>query len=223
MGRTLVAEFIGTFGLVFAGTGAVVFDQMTGAVTHVGVAIVFGLVVAAMIYTFGHTSGAHFNPAVTIGFAAVGDFAWRRVPSYLAAQLLGGSAASAVLKFTFSPAPAGTLGATLPATTPFQSFVLEFILTFLLMTVIMGAAVDGRAVQGFAGIAIGATVGMEAMFGGPISGASMNPARSFAPALLSGAWQAHWIYWVAPILGAVSAAVVYRYAIETKERRGAPA
>jgi aquaporin NIP len=216
MQRALLAEFIGTFGLVFAGTGAVVFNQMTGAITHVGIAIVFGLVVTALIYTFGHTSGAHFNPAVTLGFAAIGDFDWRRVPGYMAAQLAGASAASAVLRFTFGPV--GNLGATLPATAPSHSLVLEFILTFLLMTVIMGAAVDGRAVRGFAGLAIGATVGLEAMFGGPISGASMNPARSFGPVLLSGAWQHHWIYWVAPILGAVAAAFVYRHGIEPKER-----
>ncbi len=211
MRRALVAEFIGTFGLVFAGTGAVVFNQMTGALTHVGIAIVFGLVVTALIYTFGHASGAHFNPAVTLGFAAVGAFAWRRVPGYLAAQLLGAALASAVLRITFGLV--GNLGATLPATTPVHSLVLEFILTFLLMTVIMGAAVDARAVKGFAGIAIGAAVGLEAMFGGPISGASMNPARSFGPVLFSGAWQHHWIYWVAPILGAVAAAFVYQHGI----------
>jgi aquaporin Z len=214
MRRALVAEFIGTFGIVFAGTGAVVFNQMTGALTHVGIAIVFGLVVTALIYTFGHTSGAHFNPAVTLGFAAVGDFEWRRVPAYLAVQALGAAAASGVLRATFGLV--GTLGATLPATTPTHSFVLEFILTFLLMTVIMGAAVDAKAVKGSAGLAIGATVGLEAMFGGPISGASMNPARSFGPALFAGAWSHHWIYWVAPILGALLAAFVYRYGVETK-------
>lgn len=214
MRRALLAEFIGTFGLVFAGTGAVVFNQMTGALTHVGIAIVFGLVVTALIYTFAHASGAHFNPAVTIGFAAIGDFEWNRVPGYLAAQLFGAAAASTVLRLTFGLV--GTLGATLPATEPVHSLVLEFILTFLLMTVIMGAAVDARAVKGFAGIAIGATVGLEAMFGGPISGASMNPARSLGPALLSGAWAHHWIYWAAPIAGAVLAAVIYRRGIEAK-------
>lgn len=212
MRRALLAEFIGTFGLVFAGTGAIVVNQMTGALTHPGVAIVFGLVVTAMIHAFGHASGAHFNPAVTLGFAAIGDFPWRRVPGYLAVQLLGAVSASAVLRATFGPV--GNLGATLPATAPVHSFVLELILTFLLMTVIMGAAVDARAARGFAGIAIGATVGLEAMFGGPISGASMNPARSFGPVLLSGAWQHHWIYWVAPVLGAVLAAFVYRRGVE---------
>lgn len=213
MRRQLVAEFIGTFGLVFAGTGAVVFNQMTLALTHVGIAIVFGLIVTAMIYTFGHTSGAHFNPAVTLGFAVIGDFPWRQVPGYLAAQVLGAVAASGLLRATFGLV--GNLGATLPATAPTHSFVLEFVLTFLLMIVIMGAAVDAKAVKGFAGMAIGATVGLEAMFGGPISGASMNPVRSFGPALVAGAWAHHWIYWVAPIGGALLAAFVYRYGVET--------
>jgi MIP family channel proteins len=213
MRQSLLAEFIGTFGLVFAGPGAVMFNQISGgAITHVGIAMVFGLVITALIYTFGHTSGAHFNPAVTLGFAAIGDFEWRHVPGYLIAQLLGAVAAAAVLRSTFGLI--GNLGATLPATTVTQSFVLELILTFFLMIVIMGAAVDAKAVKGFAGLAIGATVGLEAMFGGPISGASMNPARSFGPALLAGAWASHWIYWVAPILGAVLAAGIYRYGIE---------
>jgi aquaporin NIP len=214
MRQALLAEFIGTFGLVFAGTGAVTFNQMTGALTHVGIAIVFGLVVTALIYTFGHASGAHFNPAVTIAFASIGDFGWRQVPGYVGAQLLGAAAASGVLRATFGLV--GNLGATLPATAPIQSLILEMILTFLLMTVIMGVAVDARAVKGFAGIAIGATVGLEAMFGGPISGASMNPARSLGPALFSGAWQYHWMYWAGPIVGAVLAAIVYRFGIESQ-------
>lgn len=211
MRPALLAEFIGTFGLVFAGTGAIVCNAMTGALTHVGVAIVFGLVVTALVYTFGHISGAHFNPAVTLGFAAVGHFPWRQVPAYLLAQLLGAAAASAVLRLVFGPV--AHLGATLPATAPHQSLILEFFLTFLLMTVIMGAAANDRAPKGFAGIAIGATVGLEAMFGGPISGASMNPARSFGPALIGWVWQYHWIYWLAPVLGAVVAALVYRWGV----------
>jgi aquaporin NIP len=215
MRKALLAEFIGTFALVFAGTGAVIFNQMTGVITQVGIAIVFGLVITAMIFTFGHTSGAHFNPAVTLGFAAIGDLSWRKACGYLIAQLLGAVTASAVLRSTFGLV--GNLGATIPATAPVHAIVLEFILTFLLMTVILGAAVDAKAVKGFAGIAIGATVGLEAMFGGPISGASMNPARSLGPALFSGAWQYHWIYWVAPIAGAVLAAFVYRFGIESKE------
>ncbi len=214
MRQAFLAEFIGTFGLVFAGTGAIVFDQMTGVITHIGIAAVFGLVVAALIYTFGHTSGAHFNPAVTLAFAAVGDLSWRRVPGYLTAQLLGASLASVVLRWTFGLV--GSLGATIPYTVPRHSLVIEFVSTFLLMIVIMGAAVDAGAVKGFAGVAVGATVGVEAIFGGPISGASMNPARSFGPALVGGTWNSHWLYWVAPITGALLAAWLYRSLIENR-------
>jgi aquaporin NIP len=206
----LVAEGMGTFFLVFAGTGAVVVDQVSGGrVTGLGVSLVFGLIVLAMIYTVGHISGAHMNPAVTIGFFSAGRHPRAEVAPYVLAQLLGATAASLVLKSLFMGQPTD-LGVTMPAGSEWQSFVLEFFLTLLLMFVIMGVATDDRAEGELAGIAIGATVGLEAAFGGPISGASMNPARSFAPALASMNFAHQWLYWAAPILGAVAGAQAYR-------------
>ncbi len=204
----LLAEGIGTYFLVFAGTGAIMVDELTHRITHVGVAITFGLAVAGLIYAFGHISGAHFNPAVTIAFAVRGEMAAKQVLLYIAAQLLGAMAASGTLLALFGNV--AHLGATLPRSPWIQAFVLEFLLTFLLMMVILGSAVDARAVKGFAGLAIGGCVGLEAMFAGPICGASMNPARSIAPALLSGATQYVWVYIVAAIGGAMAAAWVSR-------------
>lgn len=181
-----------------------------GAITHLGVSMIFGAVVAALIYTFGHISDAHFNPAVTLAFCSSGFFPKKRVLPYLAAQLVGASLASVLLRLSFGPV--ANMGATLPLNNNWQqSFVLETVLTFILMVVILGSGLDRRAHVGFAGVAIGLTVGLEAALMGPITGASMNPARSFAPALISGLWQYQWIYWVAPILGAQIAVVVYRY------------
>lgn len=209
VGRAVfVGEFIGTFGLVLAGTGAIITNELTGALGHVGIAITFGVTVMAMVYAFGHVSGAHINPAVTIGLAAAGDLPWARVPGYVLAQLSGAVAASAVHRATFGPV--ARLGATFPQTEPVHALVLEFFMTFFLVTVVTASAVDARAVKGFAGIAIGGTILLDALFGGPISGASMNPARSFGPALLAGAWAHHWIYWVAPIAGGIVAGVLYR-------------
>lgn len=209
MRSQVIAEFIGTFILVFAGTGAIVINDLTGALGHAGIAATFGLVVAVLVYALGHVSGAHLNPAVTLAFTAIGDFPPRRAFPYALAQLLGATAASAVLRTLFGTRAA--LGATLPAGAAWPSLVLEIILTFILMYTIMGAAVDGRAVKGFAGLAIGGAVGLDAMFGGPISGASMNPARSFGPALLSGVMQHQSLYWIGPIVGAMLAAFVYRH------------
>jgi aquaporin NIP len=202
--KRLLAEFLGTFALVFAGTGAIVINQASGgAIGHAGIALTFGLVVLAMIYTFGDVSGAHFNPAVTVGFAVAKRFAWNEVPGYVAAQLVGAFTASGLLKFLF---PASTtLGATLPSGPVSQSFVLEVVLTALLMLVILSVSTGAKEKGVTAGIAIGSVIALEAMFAGPICGASMNPARSLAPAIVSGQLQHLWLYPVATILGALIA------------------
>ncbi|MEP0795094.1 aquaporin [Trichocoleus sp. DQ-A3] len=204
-----IAEGVGTFILVFAGTGAVMVNQISdGAVTHLGISFVFGAVVAALIYALGHISGAHFNPAVTLAFWTSGFFPKRQVLPYILAQSLGAIAASALLWMALGRV--GNLGATVPLDGNWlQSLVLETVLTFILMFVIFGSGLDRRAPIGFAGLAIGLTVGLEAVFMGPITGASMNPARSLGPALVGGIWQHHWVYWVAPILGAQLAVLIY--------------
>ena len=206
----LTAEAIGSFILIFAGTGAVMVNHISnGAVTHLGISFVFGAVVTALIYALGHISGAHFNPAVTLAFWSSGFFQKRRVLPYIAAQLSGAIAASAVLRLSLGNV--ANLGATLPLNDDWlQSLILETVLTFILMFIILGSGLDRRALIGFAGVAIGLTVGLEAACMGPITGASMNPARSLAPALVSGIWQHQWLYWVAPILGAQLAVLVYR-------------
>lgn len=181
-----------------------------GSVTHLGISFVFGAVVAAMIYCLGHISGAHLNPAVTLAFWTSGFFPKRLVLPYILAQLIGAVSASALLSISLGKV--ADLGATLPLNNNWlQSFMLELVLTFILMLVIFGSGLDRRAPVGFAGIAIGLTVGLEAAFMGPITGASMNPARSFGPALMADIWQYHWIYWVAPILGAQLAMIAYRH------------
>lgn len=204
-----VVEAIDTFILVFVGTGAVMVDRITdGALTHLGISFVFGAVVAALIYTTGHISGAHINPAVTLGFWASGFFPTRKVLPYILAQCLGAIAASALLLVTLGAV--ADLGATQPLNGNWwQALVLETILTFILMFVILGSGLDRRSPKGFAGIAIGLTVGLEAACMGPITGASMNPARSLGPAVVASIWQHHWVYWVAPILGAQLAVIVY--------------
>jgi aquaporin Z len=200
--KKLLAETIGTFALVFAGTGAIVIDGASrGGISHVGIALTFGLVVLAMIYSVGDISGAHLNPAVTSAFWLSGRFPVGQVLPYMVSQCAGALAASSVLRFLF-PADATLLGATVPAGTDLQSFVLEFILTFLLMFVILNVSTGAKEKGITAGIAVGATIGLEAMFAGKICGASMNPARSLAPALVSGQLAHLWIYLVAPVLGA---------------------
>ena len=203
------SEFVGTFCLVFAGCGAVVVDQLRGGrVTNVGIGLVFGLAVLAMIYSIGHISGAHLNPAVTIGFWSSRRIYWREAIWYIAAQIFGAIVAALFLRLTFGAST--SLGTTLPSASWSQAFLMEFALTFILMFVIMGVATDDRAESLMAGVAIGGTICFEAIFGGPISGASMNPARSFGPALVSGNFSFHWIYWVAPILGSIAGACAYR-------------
>jgi MIP family channel proteins len=209
LARPLAAEFVGTFALVFAGCGAVMVDAKTGALGHVGVAISFGLVIMAMIYAVGHISGAHFNPAVSLAFALSRHFPWPRVLGYWTAQLLGALAAAAILRGSLGNI--AHVGATLPSGSQGQSFLWEFVLTFFLMFVIMAVATDTRAVGEAAAIAIGGTVGLDAMFGGPISGASMNPARSTGPALVSGDLHALWLYILAPIAGAAIGALTYQF------------
>jgi aquaporin Z len=206
----IIAEATGTFILVFAGTGAIMVNQISnGAVSHLGISFVFGAVVAALIYTLGHISGAHFNPAVTLAFWTSGFFPGHKVISYLLAQCIGATLASALLRLSLGLV--ANMGATLPLHHNWiQVLVLETVLTFILMLVIFGSGLDRRAPIGFAGLAIGLTVGLEAASMGPITGASMNPARSFGPALVGSIWQHHWVYWIAPILGAQLAVLVYR-------------
>jgi len=208
--RNYAAELIGTFALVFCGTGAIIIDQQAGgAVTHVGVAITFGLIVMSMIYSLGSISGAHLNPAVSIAFTVAKRFPVKQLPGYVISQLAGALLASCTLKYLF---PANELlGATMPAGTEMQSFILELILTFFLMLVIINVAVGSKEQGMFAGLAIGSVVGLEAMFAGPICGASMNPARSIAPAIASGHLEHLWIYLVAPTAGAALAIPTWKY------------
>lgn len=202
--RKYLAEIIGTFALVFCGTGAIIINQETsGGVTHVGIAITFGLIVSAMIYTVGDISGAHLNPAVTLAFWVAKEFPTKEILPYIISQGIGAFIASMTLKFLF-PA-SDTLGSTLPSGSPIQSFILELILTFILMFVILHVAKGSKEQGMFAGIAIGGVVMLEAMFAGPICGASMNPIRSIAPAVISGHLEHLWVYIFAPILGAIIA------------------
>jgi MIP family channel proteins len=204
----MAAEAIGTFALVFAGCGAIMVDATTKALGHVGVAISFGLVIMVMVYAVGHISGAHFNPAVTLAFALARHFPWPRVGSYWAAQLAGALGAALVLRGSLGDV--AHVGATLPSGSDAQAFLWEGVLTFFLMFVIMAVATDTRAVGEAAAIAIGGTVGLDSMFGGPITGASMNPARSLGPAIAAGDYTAIWVYLLAPLLGAAVAALAYQ-------------
>ena len=198
--KKYVAEFIGTFTLVFAGTGAIVINEVSnGAITHVGIALTFGLVVLAMIYTLGGISGAHLNPAVTIGFWVSRRLRGHEVFPYIASQCAGALAASGLLRFLFPNSE--LLGSTQPAGSNTQSFVLEFLLTAILMFVILGVSTGAREKGITAGIVVGAVIGLEAMFAGPITGASMNPARSLGPAIVSQHLDDLWLYVLAPVLG----------------------
>ncbi len=206
--RKFIAEFLGTYALIFAGTGSIIINQQyNGVITHLGIAITFGLIVMSMIYAFGDISGAHLNPAVSIAFTVAGRFPAKMLPVYILIQLAGALAASFTLKLLFPENQ--LLGATMPSGSDMQSFVMEFILTFFLMLVIINVALGSKETGMFAGIAIGGTVALEALFAGPVCGASMNPVRSFAPAVVSGHGEHLWIYIVAPVLGAVAAIPVY--------------
>lgn len=204
-----IAEFLGTFAIVFCGTGAIIINQEThGTITHAGIAITFGLVVMSMIYAFGEVSGAHLNPAVSIAFAIAGVFPLKKLLPYFVFQLLGAISASFLLKYLF---PGNEmLGATIPAGPAMQSFILEFVLTFFLVVVIMSVARGSKEQGLFAGVAIGSVIALEAMFAGPICGASMNPARSIAPAVASGHYEFLWVYILATIAGACAGTGVWK-------------
>ena len=197
------SEAIGTFAMVFCGCGAMTINEITGgSISHVGVAITWGLIVMSMIYAFGEISGAHFNPAVTFGFAYAKKFPWKEVPKYILAQAIGACFACFVLLFLFPESE--TLGSTLPADgfEPYKAFVLELILTFFLMVVIINVSTGSKEVGTMAAIAVGSVILLEAMFAGPMTKASMNPIRSLAPALVSGNLQHLWLYLTAPFIGA---------------------
>jgi aquaporin NIP len=208
--KKYAAEFIATFALVFCGTGAIIVNELTnGTITHAGIAITFGLIVTSMIYAVGDISGAHMNPAVTFAFAISGRFKWSEVPLYFISQIAGAILASVILRQLFPDSI--SLGMTTPLGEPIQSFVLEIILTFFLMFVIIHVATGPKEQGLFAGIAIGGVILLDALFGGPVSGGSMNPARSFAPAFINGNYQHLWIYLTAPFIGAAIAIGAYRF------------
>ncbi|HNA56910.1 MAG TPA: aquaporin [Chitinophagales bacterium] len=208
--RNYVAEALGTFAILFFGTGAAIVDSITGGtVSHVGISVTFGFTVMSMIYVFGNTSGAHFNPAVTIAFYFSGRFPGKEILPYVIAQFLGAIAGSGLLLFLFPDA--ATRGETVPSGDVLQAFVLECVLTFFLMLTIIHVAHGSKEQGMFAGLAIGSVVLMAALFAGPICGASMNPARSLAPALISGNLQSIWIYLTAPVLGAVGAVLGWKW------------
>jgi aquaporin NIP len=206
----MVAEAIGTFGIVFIGCGAVmVAERYPGSFPPGGVAIVFGLVVAALVYTLGHISGAHFNPAVTLAFAFVNRFNKSEVVPYWISQFIGGALGTVCLWFLLPPGR--SFGATLPVVTAVQAVAWEAILTFFLMFAVMSVATDRRAVGTLGGVVVGAVVGIDAFVGGPLTGASMNPARSFGPMWAEGRLDVYWIYVLGPVLGALLAALAYEW------------
>lgn len=210
MMRRLVAEGIGTFFLVFIGPGAVMVNTFSGgSIGHVGVALAFGFVVIAMIYALGHLSGAHINPAVTIAFWSVRKFPLGEVVPYVIAQCAGAIGASILLRAALGHV--GHMGATLPSIPVAPALLVEWLLSFALMFVIMAVATDERVPDGFAPLGVGLTVGFCAMMGGPLTGASMNPARSLGPALVGDLWRSHWVYWAAPITGMMAAAHIYEF------------
>jgi aquaporin NIP len=213
--KKCIAELLGTFALVFCGTGAIIINEESkGAITHVGIAFTFGLIVMSMIYALGNISGAHLNPAVSIAFTIARKFSVKALLPYVVSQIAGAVLASLVLKYLF---PANELlGATLPSGSTRQSFILELLLTFFLMLVIISVAHGSKEQGMFAGLAIGSVVLLEAMFAGPVSGASMNPARSLAPALVSGHTEHLWLYLTSTTVGAALAVPLWKYLNSTK-------
>jgi len=208
--KNYISEFIGTFAMIFCGTGAMTINEVTGGdVTHVGIGITWGLIVMAMIYAFGEISGAHFNPAVSIAFAYAKKFSWKEVPKYILFQLAGAFSASLLLMWLFPKSE--LLGATIPTVDVWRAFVLEMILTYFLMVVIINVSTGSKEVGMMAGIAIGSVVLLEALFAGPITNASMNPARSLAPNIVSGNIEGLWLYIFAPIIGALLAVVSCKF------------
>ncbi len=210
LARRALAEGVATFALVFAGCGAIVANaERDQALGTVGIAAVFGLAILAMIYATGHLSGAHINPAVTVAFTLTRHFPTRDAAAYIPAQLTGAVAAALLLRLTWEGTPAD-LGATVPSVGATAALAYELVMTALLMFVIVAVATDTRAIGEAAAIAIGATVGLDALFGGDVTGASMNPARSFGPALVAGEWTQFWIYVVGPVSGAALGAILYQ-------------
>ncbi|MEK6250763.1 MAG: MIP family channel protein [Actinomycetota bacterium] len=220
--RRCAAEGFAAFALVTAGCGAIVTNAQYGeALGTVGIALVFGLVIMVMVYATGHLSGAHINPAVTLAFTLTRHFSPREAAAYIAAQLAGATAAALLLLAVWTDRPA-SLGATLPSVGAGSALVYEAVLSAFLMFVIMAVATDTRAVGAAAAIAIGGTIGLDALFGGPVTGASMNPARSFGPALVSGEWRDFWVYVVGPVAGAAIGALAYQLIRGPQSRDPAP-
>ena len=212
--KKYIAEFIGTFALVFCGTGAIIVNQQSnGSLGLVGISLAFGIIVSAVIYVFGNISGSHINPSVTIALLLGKVMTKKDASFYIIAQILGAILASGLLKFMFPENL--TLGATLPSGGLFQSFILEAVLTFFLMLTILGIT-SKKEFSAMAGLMIGLVVAGIILFAGPISGGSFNPARSFAPALVSGNLTALWIYIIAPILGAILAMLLWKFFKETE-------
>ncbi|PAN32806.1 hypothetical protein PAHAL_5G513800 [Panicum hallii] len=209
--QKIIAEILGTYFMIFAGCGSVVVNLSTaGTVTFPGICAVWGLVVMVLVYSVGHISGAHFNPAVTVAFATCGRFPWKQVPSYAVAQVLGSTLASLTLRVVFGGATAREhFFGTAPSGSDAQAVALEFVISFYLMFVVSGVATDNRAIGELAGLAVGATVLLNVLFAGPITGASMNPARTLGPAIVAGRYRSIWVYVVGPVCGTVAGAWAY--------------
>ncbi|KAJ0962791.1 hypothetical protein J5N97_027913 [Dioscorea zingiberensis] len=212
----MVAEAIGTFFIIFAGCGAVAVNKIDGSITFPGVCITWGLIVMVMIYTLGHVSGGHFNPAVTITFTLLKRFPYKELPFYVFSQLIGSILASGVLFLLLNPKPAHYFG-TIPSDSPIQSLFMEIIITFLLMFTVSSVGTDNRAIGELGGIVVGSTILLNVFIGGPISGASMNPARSLGPALVMHNYKDIWVYIVGPVIGAVAGGLAYNLLRLTEE------